>query len=121
MTPERRIAELLAGEQTCNWHFSSLLHTAYPGVNRRHAVRAVRSQTLHKVGVALIEGHDGGQVAPKPRNATEHRVGDTYIGSVLLHEFDRFDGIDWWEVERLLAPLVRDSNRTPPLQRKATA
>ena len=120
LSPEERIAELIAGDSTSNWHFSWLLTIAYrESHDRKHAVAAVRRQVLHKVGVALIEGYDGGELAPEPRNAAEHRVGDAWLGSVLLHEFDRLDGIEWWQVTELLTPLIRDCDRTPPLQRAA--
>jgi hypothetical protein len=64
---EQRIAELLAGAPTLNWHFAFMLGR----------------------------------------------------GSVLLHEFDRFDGIDWWRVGELLTPMVTAVDRTPPLRRAA--
>lgn len=117
---EQRIAELLAGAPSLNWHFAFMLGRGLDGPNRAaNAARFVRSHVLRYVGAALIEGHDGGEVAPAPRNAQEHRVGEVHVGSVLLHEFDRFDGIDWWRVAEILTPLVAKTDRTPPLRRAA--
>jgi hypothetical protein len=105
---EQRIAELLAGAPTLNWHFAFMLGRGLDGPNRDAEVaRFVRSHVLRYVGAALIEGYDGGLLAPEPRNASEHRVGEVHVGSVLLHEFDRFDGSDWWRVGELLTPMRR--------------
>lgn len=117
---EQRIAELLAGAPSLNWHFAFMLGRGLDGPNRdADAAWFVRRHVLDSVGAALIEGYDGGEVAPKPRSAQEHRVGKVHFGSVLLHELDRFDGIDWWTVAEILTPLVAKTDRTPPLRRAA--
>jgi hypothetical protein len=119
---EERIAELLAETSTVNWHVAwMVVGIAYRGApdRDRHVAGFLRRHTLHMIGVALIEGYDGGEVAPKPRSAQEHRVGEVYIGSLLLHEFDRFDGVDWWHVDTLLQERLGDVDQTPPLRRAA--
>lgn len=122
MTPEQRIAELLAGEDSVNWNIAFIVvGIAYRGSpdRDRHVAGFLRQQTLRFIGAALYEGFDGGVIAPKPRAAQEHRVGEVYVGSVLLHEFDRFDGIDWWHVDTLLQPMLGGVDVTPPLRRTA--
>lgn len=122
MTPEQRIAELLAGEGTVNWHIAFIVvGIAYRGTPERdhHVASFLRRTTLGYIATALHEGYDGGEVAPRPRAAQEHRVGECYIGSVLLHELDRFDGIDWWHVDTLLQALLPGTDETPPLRRAA--
>lgn len=119
---EQTVADVLAADVTDSWHFAWIFANAYPLPRdhdaMRHIVGHVRRRTLEKIGTALIEGYDGGETAPRPRNAAEHRVGAMYVGSVLLAGLNRFDGIDWWHVTRLLEPMVADHDRTPPLQRK---
>lgn len=121
MNQEQRIAELLAGEPTTNWHVAFMVvGIGGRGPDRdRNVARFLRRHTLSMLGAALHEGYDGGEIAPKPRAAQEHRVGDVYIGSLLLHEFDRFDGIDWWQVDTLLQTMLPGVDETPPLRRAA--
>lgn len=124
MTVEQRIANLLAGEPSLAWHIASIVvGAAYKGNPDRdhHVAGFLRRATLGYIAAALHEGYDGGQVAPRPRNANEHRRGEVYVGSMLMHEFDRFDGIDWWTVDALLQPMLTPVDTTPPLRREAVA
>lgn len=118
MTIEDRIAELCA-TPTVDWHFAFMLRYGLDGGKNRpeSVIGFMRSHVLRYIGAALIEGYDGGEIAPKPRNAHEHRRGEVWIGSTLLHHLDRFDGIDWWRVGELLEPLVVGRDETPPLRR----
>lgn len=124
MTVEQRVAQLLANEPSINWHVASIVvGHAYKGDpdRDRHVAGFLRRVTLGYIGSALHEGFDGGEVAPRPRNANEHRRGEVYVGSMLLHQFDRFDGIDWWTVDAILQPLLTPVDTTPPLRREAAA